>query len=116
MYFRIMNASSGGIGIEYLEKQPFIKISWLSRLAEASLVQRHLDNIYSTNTGYYGDQGKLDRLQQRIDFLLLDEPKTDVEKLRKYKDIQKTRIKKAKEKKERKDRRKRIKLELKKDE
>jgi hypothetical protein len=112
MYFRIMNASSGGIGIEYLERQPFAKIAWLSRLAEASLVQKHLDSIYAVNTGYFGDQKKLDRLQHRLEILLLDEPKTDVTKLMKHKSIQKAKAKKEREKKKK---RKWVKLDLDKD-
>lgn len=112
MYFRIMNASSGGIGIEYLERQPFAKIAWLSRLAEASLVQKHLDSISATNTGYFGDQKKLDRLQYRLGILLLDEPKTDVSKLMKHKSIQTAKAKKAREKKKK---RKWVKLDLDKD-
>ena len=106
-----MNASSGGIGIEYLERQSFAKIVWLSRLAEIFNTHRHLENIFSTNMGYHGSQDKLDRLQQRIDFLSLEEPKTDVHKLKKYKDIQKAKAKAAREKKKKK--RKRIKLDLK---
>ncbi len=105
MYYNIMIASSGGIGIEYLERQPFRKITWLSRLAEVFLVKSHLDAIYAVNTGYSGEQKKLDWLQQRIDFLLLTEPKTDVKKLDKWK--KKMRSPKKKKK------RKRIKLDMK---
>ena len=107
-----MNASSGGIGIEYLERQPFAKIAWLSRLAEASLVQRHLDSIFATNTGHFGDQKKLDRLHHRLERLLLNEPKTDMTKLKKYKSIQKAKDKREREKKKK---RKWVKLDLDKD-
>ena len=115
IYFRIMNASSGGIGIEYLEKQPFAKIAWLSRMAEAFHVQKHLDSVYSINTGYSGDQKKLDRLQQRIEFLLLEAPKTDTHKLKKYKRIQKDKAKIARDKKKKKKKKNRkwVKLDLK---
>ena len=109
MYFKIMNASSGGIEIEYLEKQPFVKIAWLSRLAEASDVRRYLDLIYAINTGYAGDQKKLDGLHHRLERLLLDEPKRDVGKIKKWKSIQKAKGKAAKKKKKRK----RVKLNLK---
>ena len=112
MYFRIMNASSGGIGIEYLEKQPFAKIVWLSRLAEIFNIRKHMDSISAVNLGHFGDQNKLDRLQYRIEFLSLDEPKTDVAKLKKYKDIQKAKAKGARAKKKEK-KRKRLKLDLK---
>jgi len=110
MYFKIMNASSGGIGIEYLEKQPFAKIVWLSRLAKASNIQKHLDFISAVNLGNFGDQSKLDGFQYRLEALLLDEPKTDVIKLKKYKDIQKVKEARAKKKKKK---RKWVKLDLK---
>ena len=112
MYFKIMNASSGGIGIEYLEKQPFAKIAWLSRLAEASRIQKSLDSIYAVNMGYSGDQEKLDVLHRRLEVLLLEEPKRDVTKLKKYKDIQKAKAKKARAEKKKK-KRKWVKLDLK---
>lgn len=113
IYFRIMNASSGGIGIEYLEKQPFAKIVWLSRMAEASNIQKHLDSVYSINTGYSGDQKKLDNLQHRVEFLLLETPKTDTHKLKKYKDMQKAKEKAVKLEKKKKKNRKWVKLDLK---
>lgn len=100
MYYNIMNASSGGVGIEYLERQPFRKITWLSRMAEVFLLKSHLDSIYAVNTGYSGEQKGIDRLQQRIDFLLLVEPKTDIKKLDKWK--KRMRAKKQKKKKKRK--------------
>ena len=113
MYFRIMRASSGGVGIGYLERQPFARIAWMSRLAEASLLQEHLSNIYAVNTGYAGEQKSLDRLQHRIDFLTLVEPKTDVKKLQKYKDIQKSKAKEARAKKRKEKKRKWVKLDMK---
>ncbi len=112
MYFKIMNASSGGIGIEYLEKQPFAKIAWLSRLAEASLIQKSLDSMYAVNVGYSGDEKQLDILRHRLEVLLLEEPKTDVAKLKKHKDIQKAKAKKAREIEKKKKKRKRVKVNL----
>ncbi len=106
-----MNASSGGIGMEYLERQPFAKIAWLSRLAEAFHVQQHLDSIYAVNTGYAGDQKKLDRLQGRLEILLLEEPKVDTDKLKKWKRIQKDKAKGKKKKK--KTKRQWVKLDMK---
>ena len=91
-----MKASSGGIGIDYLEKQPFARIAWMSRMAEAFLLQDHLSNIYAVNLGYSGEQKKLDRLQQRLGILLLEEPKTDKIKLKKWKDRMKVKKKKRK--------------------
>ena len=111
MYFRIMNASSGGIGIEYLERQPFAKIAWLSRLAEVSDIKRQLDFMHGINTGYHGNQKTLDKLQYRLENLTLEKPKRDVAKLKKYGAIQKAKGKAARAKK-REKKRKRIKLDL----
>lgn len=99
-----MSASGGGIGIEYLERQPFAKIAWMSRLAEVHLLKSRLELIYAFNTGHSGDQKSLDRLQHRIDFLTLVEPKTDTAKLKKYKDAQKAKVKEAREKQKKKKR------------
>ena len=112
MYFRIMDASSGGIGIGYLERQPFARIVWLSRMAESALLRRQLDAIYAVNMGYGGKQQDIDSFQQRIDRLELIEPKTDVKKLDKYKRMQRDRDKLRKKKQKK---RKRIKLKMKED-
>jgi hypothetical protein len=106
-----MKASSGGIGIEYLERQPFAKIAWMSRLAEAFLAQEHLSSIFAVNAGYAGDQKKLDMLQRRIEILLLEEPRTDIEKLKKLK--KKHSKKKPKKEKLPGKKRKRVKLKIK---
>lgn len=81
MYYSIMSASSGGITIEYLERQPFAKVVWLSRLAEVFLLRKHMDTVYAINAGYAGDQKKLQKIQQRLDFLMLVDDTADVEKL-----------------------------------
>lgn len=112
-YYNIMTASSGGIGIEYLERQPFSKIAWLSRVAEVYLLKRHLDQIYAVNTGYSGEQKSIDRLQSRMDFLTLVEAKTDVAKLKKLKEKQEK--KKAKVEKLPGKKRRRVKLKIKDD-
>jgi hypothetical protein len=109
-----MVASSGGITIEYLERQPIAKIIWLSRLAEVYLLKRHLDVSYATNTGFAGDQRRLDRIQQRLDFLLLEDGKTDIEKLKKLKmETGKKRAEARKKAEKRKKRKKYIKLDWK---
>jgi len=110
-----MMASSGGIGIEYLERQPFSKIVWLSRVAEVFLLKRHLDHIHAVNTGTAGEQQGIDRLQQRIDYLSLEEPRTDVTKLKKLKEKQQKKKKPKVEKLPGKERR-RVKLKIKDDE
>jgi hypothetical protein len=116
MYFNVMTASSGGITIDYLEKQPFAKIVWLSRVAEVFLLKKHLDLVYATNAGYAGDQNRLNKIQQRLDFLLLSEVKTDIEKLKQLKMVTgKKRAEARKKSKEKKKRKKYIRLNWEKD-
>lgn len=111
-----MMASSGGITIEYLEKQPFAKVVWLSRMAEVYLLKRHLDFVYAINAGYAGDQKRLDRIQQRLDFLLLSEAKTDIEKLKELKAVTgRKRAEARKKSKEKKKKKKYVKLNWEKD-
>jgi hypothetical protein len=85
-------------------------------MAEVFLTKRHLDLVYAVNSGFAGDQKKLDRLQHRLDFLLLREPKTDLEQLKKLKiETGKKRAEARKKAKERKKRKKYVKLDWNKD-
>jgi hypothetical protein len=109
-----MVASSGGITIDYLEKQPIAKIVWLSRIAEVFLLKKHLDNVYAINAGFAGDQKRLDNIQRRLDFLLLREETTDIEQLKRLKiETGKKRAEARKKAKDRKKRKKYVKLDWK---
>jgi hypothetical protein len=108
-----MAASSGGIGIEYLERQPFRKIAWLSRMAEVYRLKRHLDLVYAVNTGYGGRQKDIEELQQRINFLSLTKPKTDVKKLAKHKRRMRAEARKPPKKKKKKKPPRKIKFKIK---
>ncbi|GAG38298.1 unnamed protein product [marine sediment metagenome] len=86
-------------------------------MAEAFSIKGYLDRVYTTNLGHSGGkdvQAKLDRLHMRLDFLMMVEPKTDVDKLAKWKKITSEKRARAR-KKDKKKKKVWVKVDLKKE-
>ena len=95
-YFSIMRSSYGAISIEYLEKLTLDKLFWIERAARAADLTEDMMWIHRVSRGFHGMKGSDKfRREENLRELLYSDPKTDVEKLKKWKGI----TRKAKKKK-----------------
>lgn len=94
-----MEASGGGISLEYLQKVSYARLTYLARAARIRRLRSNLDVIYNVNMGYSGEREKISKLHDEIDSLVYAEDRTDREKLKMWKQKLKDKRKAAKPKK-----------------
>lgn len=96
-----MEASGGGISLEYLQKIGYAKLTYLARAARIRRLRNNLDVVFNVNMGYAGDKARIDKLYDEVEKLTCVEPsdlKADKEKLMMWKHKLKAQKKVAKQK------------------
>jgi len=88
-YFSIMRSSYGAITIDYLEKLPIDKLWWIERAARATEIIEEMSWIHRVSKGFHGmKQADQFRQEEKLRDLLYGDPKTDKDKLKKWKGVQ----------------------------
>lgn len=98
LYFEVMRASYGAITLEYLERVPIDKLTYLVRAARIAKLVEATEAIRNINLGFAGSKEEINKLYTQIEFLSLVEPVREEDKLRKYKKMMRQKFRAMKKK------------------